>query len=152
MSGLIVLNVSLSSLTPRLHGSLWRSTGTGPRGSPRCPNFEETHRSDLAPHDWQVEILGSVRLRARKLHDFGPLFGFAGKEFPEIVGGAPERFAPEIEKASLHSGIAEGTIDLAVELADDLCRGVIRSADTLPRTRLVAGYKLAYCGDIGQRL
>src|SRR6188768_109976 len=110
----------------------------------------------LAPertsHQRRLEGVESILLRAGKLHDLGPFLGFVGNELPEIGRGAEKGFAAEIGEPSPHSGVAEGSVDLGVELVDDLCRRVVGRADPLPRTRLVAWYKFANCGDIGQRL
>ena len=58
-----------------------------------------------------------------------PLLGFLSDELAEVRGRAGKWGFPEIGKPCLHLGIGKASVDLLVELADDLSWRVRRHAD-----------------------
>ena len=77
---------------------------------------------------------GSLRLEARELDHLAPFLGFVCDELSE-VGGRPAKRAAQIGKPRLDLGIGKPSVDLLVELVDDLDGCVPWSADTEPAAR-----------------
>src|SRR6516165_665902 len=95
---------------------------------------------------------GSFRLDARGLDHLGPLLGFFGNERPEIARRATEDNATEVGELSLQLGIGEASIDLLVELVDDLGRRLCRCAEAEIAARLVAWHKFGHGRKVRQRV
>jgi hypothetical protein len=76
-----------------------------------------------------AERRGSIRLGARKLDHLASLLSFVDHELPEVGGRAPNHHAAQVGKARLHLGIGESSVDLHVELVDDLGGRVLWRAD-----------------------
>ena len=71
---------------------------------------------------------------------------------PKSAGETDEHRAAQVGKPRLHFGIGEASVDLLVELVDDLGRRVLRCADAEPGARLVARHELAHGREVWQRL
>jgi hypothetical protein len=71
------------------------------------------------------------------------------KIFPEVGGGTGKYRAAQIGEPRLDSGIGEASVDLRVELVDDLSGRLLGGADALHRARLVAGSVSATVGTSG---
>src|SRR5215471_13365853 len=76
-----------------------------------------------------MEYPASLRLDARGLDHFGPLFGFGSNVLAEISGWATERCGAEVGKPRLHPGIGEASVDCPVEGFDHLCRRAFRRTE-----------------------
>src|SRR5262249_6340559 len=94
----------------------------------------------------------SVRLDVEGSDDAAPLLRFVDDELAEAGGREREHGAAEVGKPRLDLGIGEESVDLRVELVDDLGRRGLRCADAVPGARLVARQKLPDSRDIGQHL
>src|SRR5262245_39441128 len=95
-----------------------------------------------------AETAGSIRLDARGLDHFGPLLGVVGDELAKVGGREREHVATEVGKPRLDLGVGKASVDLLVELLDDLGRRGLRCADAGPITRLVARYELTHGRDV----
>src|SRR5215831_3021354 len=71
---------------------------------------------------------------------------------PKSGGRQRECVAAQVGKPRLELGIGKASVDLLVELLDDLGRRGLRCADAGPGARLVARHKFPDGRDIGQRL
>ena len=71
----------------------------------------------------------SVRFDAGELDHLGPLFGFVGDKLAEVRRRACEYRAAEVSDPRFHLGIGEASVDLLVELVDDLGRRVLGRAN-----------------------
>src|SRR6202040_802045 len=92
------------------------------RLAPSAGSLEEALRSattdDLGPP-------GSIRFDAHKLHHLAPFLGFVGNELAKIGGRARKHRAAQVGKPCPELGIGKASIDLLVELHDDLCRRIL---------------------------
>src|SRR5262245_491499 len=68
----------------------------------------------------------------------GPLLGFVSDQLSKLGGRERERVATELGKPRLNLWISEASVDLLIELLDDLGRRGVWRADAEPITRLVA--------------
>src|SRR5262249_3070306 len=84
--------------------------------------------------------------------DFAPLLGFVGNELPKVGGRERKHVATEVGKPRLHLGLGKASVDLLVELADDLSRCASRHADTVPNAGLIARQELTNGRDVRQRV
>src|SRR5262245_40744207 len=73
-----------------------------------------------------------------------PFLGFAGDDRSEIGRRAPKDDAAEVRKLGLQLGIGEASIDLLVELLDDLGGGLCGRADAEEGARFVTRHKLVH--------
>src|SRR6516164_7715766 len=64
----------------------------------------------------------SFRLDVRRTDHLGPLLGLLGNVFAEVAGRAWKRSATEVGQPRLDLGISKASVDLLVELLDDLGR------------------------------
>jgi hypothetical protein len=78
------------------------------------------------------------RLDVEGPDDVAPLLGFVGDELAKVGGREREHVATQISKPRLDLGISKASVDLLVELVDDLGRRGPRCADAEPTARLVA--------------
>src|SRR5262245_38029501 len=92
----------------------------------------------------------SVRLDVEDPDHAAPLLGFLSDELAEGRGRAGKNRAAQVGERRLHLGITESSVDLLVELVDDLDRCGLGRADAEPRARLVARHKLAHGRDVRQ--
>src|SRR5262249_35885418 len=83
------------------------------------PPLAERALRNILPHPH-----GSVRLNARELDHLRPFLGFVGDELAKVGGREREHVATEVEKPCLDLGIGKASVDLLVELLDDLGRRV----------------------------
>src|SRR5262249_36644828 len=95
---------------------------------------------------------GSFRLDVIGPDHLGPLFGFVGDQLPKFGGREREHGATEIGKPRLDLGISKASVDLLVELLDNLGRRGVWRAEAVPITRLVARQKLTHGRDVRQRV
>src|SRR5258708_14747852 len=102
--------------------------------------------------EYRSAFPGSLRLDASELHHLGPFLGFVGDELAKVGGRERERVATQVGKPRLDLGIGEASVDLLVELVDDLGRRGPRCADGEPTARLRATPQLPDSRNIGQRL
>src|SRR5215475_1251720 len=93
---------------------------------------------------------GSLRLKPREFHHLAPLLGFLGDEPTERGGRAGKRLAADFGKLCAHRGIAQRSVDLAVEVIDDLERRVLRSGDAVPLARFVTRHKISHLRQRGK--
>src|SRR5262245_32652547 len=98
------------------------------------------------------DLSGSFRLCAGELHHLGPFLGFFGNVLPELGGRAGNECGAHAVEPSFHRGIGEDRVDGRIELADDLGGRVLRRADAIPRTRLVAGHEIGDGRSIRQQV
>src|SRR5262245_14576175 len=70
--------------------------------------------------------------------------------FAEVGGRTWKHSATKVGKPRLDFGIGKGSVDLLVELLDDLGRRGLRRADAEPSARLVARHELAHCRNVRQ--
>jgi hypothetical protein len=104
-----------------------------PSGSQWLHEIPSDHPVDrYSPNGVYGISAASLRLDARGLDHLGPLLGFVGDELAEIGGRARQRRTTHIGKPRLHFGIGEGSVDLLVELLDDLSWCGLRCADAEP--------------------
>src|SRR5262249_59376490 len=76
---------------------------------------------------WNIDSgSASVRLDVEGPDDLAPLFGFVGDELAKVGGREREHVATQVGKPRLHLGIGEASVDLLVELLDDLGRRGLR--------------------------
>src|SRR5215475_3197979 len=114
--------------------------------SPRRPLFAERAL-------WNIDSgSASLRLDVEGPDDVAPLLRFVGDELAKVGGREREHGAAEGGKPRLDIGIGEASVDLLVELVDDLGRCGLRCTDAVPGARLVARYKFPDSRDIGQYL
>src|SRR5262249_19214940 len=74
----------------------------------------------------------SLRLDVERPNDVAPLLRFVDDELAEIGGREREHVATQVGKPRLHLGIGKPSVDLSVELVDDLGRRGLRCADAVP--------------------
>src|SRR5262245_20712263 len=86
---------------------------------------------------------GSICLDACEVHHLAPLLGFVGDELAKVGGREREHVATQVGKARLDLGIGKTSVDLLVELLDDLGRRGLRCADAVPGARLVSRHELS---------
>src|SRR5262245_56221626 len=84
--------------------------------------------------------------------DFCPLFSFFDDQPAEIGGRASEHRTSKIGKPGLDLGIGEGSVELLVELVDDLGRCVLRCADAIPCASFEAWHGIADGWNVWERL
>jgi hypothetical protein len=72
--------------------------------------------------------LASVRLDAGELDHLRPFLGFVGDELAKVGGREREHVATQVGKPRLDLRIGEASVDLSVELVDDLGRRGLRCA------------------------
>jgi hypothetical protein len=88
---------------------------------------------------WKIDSgSASLRLDVEGPDDVAPLLGFVGDEFAKVSGREREHVATQVGKPRLDLGIGEASVDLLVELIDDLGRRGLRCAEAVPNTPLVA--------------
>src|SRR4029453_11981558 len=85
----------------------------------------------------------SVRLDVEGPDDIAPLLLFVRDVLSEVRGREHEHVATQVGKPRLDLGIGEASVDLLVELVDDLGRRGLRCADAGPEARLKARHELA---------
>src|SRR5262249_36637976 len=93
---------------------------------------------------------GSVRLDAGELDHLRPFLGFVGDELAKVGGREREHVATEVEEPCLDLGIGKASVDLLVELLDDLGRRGLWCANAVPSARLVAPHELSRGRDVRQ--
>src|SRR5215475_15610999 len=81
-----------------------------------------------------------------------PFLGFVGDQLPKVGGREREHSATEIGKPRLDLGFGKASVDLLVELVDDLGGGSLWCADAEPITRLVVEHELTHSRDVRQRV
>src|ERR1700675_4400962 len=109
------------------------------------PSFAALRKARFAERnvmDCGVRLRGLVHLGAGELDDLGPLLGFFGDEFSKVGRRHRHWHATEVREVRLHPGIGEASINLSVELFDDLGGRVLWHTDAVPRTGLVARNEL----------
>src|SRR5215467_15346108 len=99
-----------------------------------------------------VQIAGSLRLDAGGLDHLAPFLGFLGDELAKIGGRARKHRAAQVSKPRFEPGIGKASVDLLVELLDDVSRRALGRTDAEPAARLAAGHKFPDTRNIGQRL
>ena len=78
-----------------------------------------------------------------------PFLGFVSDELAEFGGRAGKHFTAKVGKPRVHLGIGERSVDLPVQLLDDLGRRVLGRADAVPLARLVARQESSTVGISG---
>src|SRR5262245_27459765 len=91
-------------------------------------------------------------LDVRRPDHFAPLLGFVSDELAEVRRRTSQQCTAEVDQPCLKFRIVETSVDLFVELADDLGGRGLRCADAEPGARLVAGQDLADRRNIWQFL
>src|SRR5215475_4882022 len=107
-------------------------------------------RSDNGSYGMSAPSPASVRLDACEPHHLAPLLGFLGDQLAEVSGRTRKHRAAEVSEARFHVGIGKASVDLLVELVDDLHRRVLGCADAIPCACLVIGHELTHGRDAGQ--
>src|SRR5262249_40934436 len=95
---------------------------------------------------------GSFRLDVEGPDDVAPLLSFVGDELAKVGGREHEHVATQVGKPRLDLRIGEASVDLSVELVDDLGRRGLRCAGAVPTARLVTWHELSHGRDVGQRV
>src|SRR5262245_28757947 len=90
----------------------------------------------------------SLGLCAGELDYFAPLLGIISDELAEVRDRAGKYHAPKVGKPRLQLGISKPRIDLAIELINDLGRGVFGRTETNPLARLETRHEIANGRDI----
>src|SRR5258707_4776113 len=98
-----------------------------------------------------AETAGSIRLDAYELHHLAPFLGFVGDQLFKVGGREREHGATEVGKPRLDLGIGEASVDLLVELRNDLGRRGLRCADAVPEARLISRHELSEGRNVWQR-
>jgi hypothetical protein len=75
----------------------------------------------------------SLRFDVGRPDDRAPLLDFFGAVLSEIGGRAPKDHPAQLGKASLDLGVAKSSVDLRVELVDDLNGRALRCCNAIPR-------------------
>src|SRR5260221_10527570 len=91
-----------------------------------------------------------ISLDVGRADNLAPLLGFCSNEFSELGGRGRKHGAAQVGKPRLDLWIGESSIDLPVELLNDLRRRVPGDTDTLPNARLQAGHEIAHRRDVRQ--
>src|SRR5262245_57035082 len=86
----------------------------------------------LTPTKYDTRGPALFRLNVCRANDLAPLVDTFGDKLAEISGAHRHRHATEIGKPRLDLGIGKSSIDLLVELVDDLRGRVPRRADAAP--------------------
>src|SRR5262245_46468855 len=87
---------------------------------------------------WNIDSgSASVRLDVEGADHLAPLLGFVSDELCEVGGRERECVAAQVGKPRFELGIDKASVDLLVELLDDLGRSGLRCADAVPAARLV---------------
>src|SRR5262245_43382338 len=94
---------------------------------------------------------GSLRLDVGRPDHLAPLLGLNCDELAEVGGREREHIATHVGKPRLELGIGQASVDLVVELLDNLCRRILGCADAIPRWRLVARYEITHSRQVRQR-
>jgi hypothetical protein len=76
-----------------------------------------------------------LRLDVGRPDHFAPFLGFVGDELAEIGGREREHVATEIGNPRLHIGVGKSSVDLFVELLDDLRRRILGCAEVILAAR-----------------
>src|SRR5262245_31650451 len=93
-----------------------------------------------------------LRLDVGRPDHLAPFFGLLNDK-PSKVGGRHWRcHVTKFRKLRLHLGVGEGSINLLVELLDDLSGCSFGCADALPSARLIPWYEFAHGRSIRQAL
>ena len=92
----------------------------------------------------------SVRLDVEGPDHLAPLLGFVGDELAKVGGRTDKRRGSHVGNARLHFGVGKGSVDLFVELVDDIGGCVRGSAEAIPCARLIARHEIAHGRDIRQ--
>ena len=88
---------------------------------------------------WNIDSgSASLRLDVECPDDVAPFLRFVGDELAKVGGRQRECVAAQVGKPRLELGIGKASVDLLVELLDDLGRRGLRCADAVPGARLVA--------------
>jgi hypothetical protein len=95
---------------------------------------------------------GSIRrLDARELDDLSPFLDFFGDKLAEVGGRTCKRRVAKLRKPRFHRGISQSSVDLPIELLDDVGGRVLWCSNTRPRARVVAWQKLTQGWNVRQR-
>src|SRR5262245_57245414 len=101
---------------------------------------------------WNVDNgSASLRLDVGGPDDLAPFLGFVGDQLFKVDGREREHGATEIGKPRLELGIGEASVDLRVELRNDLGRRGLRCADAVPEARLISRHELSEGRNVWQR-
>src|SRR5262249_13518858 len=80
-----------------------------------------------------------------------PFFNFPRNERFELVGGVCDCCCTQIGQSRFDVGVRKSCIRLFVKLVNNFDRCVLGNADTIPATRLIAGYKFVQRWHVRQR-
>ena len=80
-------------------------------------------------------MLGSFGFDVGRPDYLSPLLGFVGDELAEVDGRERKHVATQIRKPHLDLGLSKASVDLLVELLDDLGRCGVWCADAEPSSR-----------------
>src|SRR5215470_12966511 len=83
----------------------------------------------------------SLRLDVEGPDDVAPLLRFVGNELAKVGGREREHVGAQVGKPRLDLGISKVSVDLLVELVDNLSGRVFRRTDPIPLTRLVTRHE-----------
>src|SRR5215471_2267491 len=102
---------------------------------------------------WKINSgSASLQLDVEGPDEVAPLLRFVGDELAKVSGRKRERVATQIGKPRLVLRIGEASVDLLVELVDDLGGRCLRCANAVPAARLIAWQELSHGRDVGQRV
>src|SRR5882724_8315383 len=96
--------------------------------------------------------MGLFGLDAGRADDLCPFLGIVDDELAEISGRAGKRLRAQIVEPGLVFGFGQPGVDRTVELVDDVCRGALWRADSLPADALVTGQEVADGRKVRQQL
>src|SRR3974390_1847632 len=103
------------------------AAGNAAAPAANCKNLRRG--SFISPSQRIIEILGSVRLDTGELDHLGPLFGVVGDKLAEVGGRTWKHPRAQLGKPRLELGVGQSSVDLPVELVDDLGRRVLGYAN-----------------------
>src|SRR5262249_24112615 len=139
----------------------------------RCKSFAKCHLLPDAPQQtvrYSIASLGasrgnrgtgvtkywigaaaSVQLDVGRPDHLAPFFNFPRNERFEFVGGVCDCCCTQIGHSRFDVGVRKSCIRFFVKLVNSFDRCVLGNADTIPATRLIAGYKFVQRWHVRER-
>src|SRR5262245_38143003 len=99
------------------------------------------HHSRNGVTEYWIGTAASVSLNVGRPDHLAPFFNFPRNERFELVGGVCDCCCTQIGQSRFDVGVRKSCIRFFVKLVNNFDRCVLGNADTIPATRLIAGYK-----------